>query len=580
MLPPAVAGQATDVLIVGGGASGTTAAIQAARQGASVTVLESSPWVGGMLTAAGVSAIDGNHRIAGGLWAEFRRALREHYGGAAALETGWVSNTLFEPKVGQQILRELLAAEPNVDLRLGADLLSVSGAAGDWTIYARQGTQQDTLRARVLIDATELGDLAALLTTDYDIGMDAPHENDIIQDLTYVLTLRDYGPGTDRSIPRPPGYDVSRFECACETADPGGEPTSRIDCTKMLAYGKLPNDRYMINWPNCGNDHYVNLIERSPEQRRLALDSAKAKSLQFLYFLQQELGYTNLGLDDDQYPTEDGLPLLPYHRESRRYHGKARFTIDDLVDPYQQPSALYRTGIAVGDYPIDHHHKERPDAPKIDFINIKAPAYSLPLGTLVPKTVEGLVLAEKSISVSNIVNGTTRLQPVVLGIGQAAGALAALAATKGGRVSEVGAREVQTALLEAGAYLIPFLDVPPEHPDFATVQRIGACGILKGEGIPYKWANQLWFYPERTVSEFELVEGLRPFFPELEHNYSASGQPLTLAFIRSLHLRPRQAIPTDLAEDTPLNRLQTARLIDAWLNPFRVPVDYHGQPQQ
>ena len=59
------------------------------------------------------------------------------------------------------------------------------------------------------------------------------------------------------------------------------------------------------------------------------------------------------------------------------------------------------------------------------------PSYGLPLGTLIPKDVEGLIVAEKSISVSNIINGTTRLQPMVMQIGQAAGALAALAVKEG-----------------------------------------------------------------------------------------------------------------------------------------------------
>lgn len=52
------------------------------------------------------------------------------------------------------------------------------------------------------------------------------------------------------------------------------------------------------------------------------------------------------------------------------------------------------------------------------------------MGALIPQTVDGLIVAEKSISVSNIANGTTRLQPVVLQIGQAAGALAALAVSQ------------------------------------------------------------------------------------------------------------------------------------------------------
>ena len=48
-----------DVIIIGGGASGVSAAVQASRLGASVLLAEPTEWIGGMLTAAGVSAIDG-----------------------------------------------------------------------------------------------------------------------------------------------------------------------------------------------------------------------------------------------------------------------------------------------------------------------------------------------------------------------------------------------------------------------------------------------------------------------------------------------------------------------------------------
>lgn len=74
----------TEVLIVGGGAGGTAAAIQAARSGARVTVLESTEWLGGMLTSAGVSAIDGNHRMPSGIWGAFRDSLYQRYGAQKA----------------------------------------------------------------------------------------------------------------------------------------------------------------------------------------------------------------------------------------------------------------------------------------------------------------------------------------------------------------------------------------------------------------------------------------------------------------------------------------------------------------
>jgi len=186
---------------------------------------------------------------------------------------------------------------------------------------------------------------------------------------------------------------------------------------------------------------------------------------------------------------------------------------------FEQP--LYRTGIAVGDYTIDHHHLKNPAAPAIDFVKIKVPSYNVPLGSLIPEKQDGLIIAEKSISVSNIVNGATRLQPVVLTIGQASGALAAIAIKNKVEPRNVNIREVQQALLQSKAYIMPFIDVKPEDQDFASIQRIGATGILEGVGISYKWANQTWFYPEREIvqkaqcMQFRFFKGLFSIRPAL-----------------------------------------------------------------
>lgn len=73
----------------------------------------------GDVLGAGRPAADGNHHLPSGLWNEFREALRAHYGGAEALATGWVSNTLFEPHVADSIFRAMAAAEPRLEVLHG-----------------------------------------------------------------------------------------------------------------------------------------------------------------------------------------------------------------------------------------------------------------------------------------------------------------------------------------------------------------------------------------------------------------------------------------------------------------------------
>lgn len=592
--------QKYDLIIVGGGASGTAAGISAGRAGVKVLIIEPTVWLGGMLTSAGVSAIDGNHKLPSGIWGEFKAELEEYYGGADKLATGWVSNTLFEPKVGNEILQKMAASVRSLEVSFESDWKSAAFDGKEWTLtYSKNGAEIE-VNAPLMIDATELGDVAASLGLPYRLGMDSRDEigesfapaqsNDIIQDLTLVATLKDYGPEADMTIQKPEGYDPELFACACAHADPITDEDPTMDCSKMLDYGKLPNGKFMINWPNCGNDHYVNLVELSPAEREVEIAKAKLRTLQFVYYIQHDLGFKNLGIADDEYPTEDDMPMIPYHRESRRYYGLVDFTLPYVRAPYEAPSPLYRTGIAVGDYTIDHHHKERPDAPDIDFIKIRVPSYNVPLGALIPKEQPGLILAEKSISVSNIVNGASRLQPVVLGIGHAAGALATVALRESKQPSEVSIREVQQALLDQNGYIMPFLDVNVEMVSFQAIQKVGAAGILKGEGVPYLWANQTWFYPARSVTEFELIQGLKPLYPSLDTFWGASGDYLTLKRFEVLlqlidgeidrtevsEAWDRARMTGNLFESMVLNREHVAVLLDELLDPFAKEVNWRG----
>lgn len=162
----------TELLIIGGGASGTTAGIQASRMGVQTLIIEETAWLGGMLTAAGVSAIDGNHQLPSGLWGEFRNKLYTYYGGPAAVETGWVSNTLFEPSVGNKLLKEL-ANQDQLEIWYEAQWVKVDRIDNLWQVSVKKGNKNYTIQAKVLIDATELGDVMAATGAAYSIGMDS-----------------------------------------------------------------------------------------------------------------------------------------------------------------------------------------------------------------------------------------------------------------------------------------------------------------------------------------------------------------------------------------------------------------------
>ena len=191
-----------------------------------------------------------------------------------ALKTGWVSNVLFEPKVGNEILKSIAQNEKNLKILYSTSTQSVSKLDGNNFNYQIK-TSEGTFISKILIDGTELGDLLQMLDDDYDVGMDsnemydeniAPEiKNDIIQDLTFVMILKNYNKKV--KIDKPEGYDASEFYCSTSHKDCPESDKALWSPQQMMNYGKLPNDKIMINWPIYGNDYYSCLLYTSPSPR-------------------------------------------------------------------------------------------------------------------------------------------------------------------------------------------------------------------------------------------------------------------------------------------------------------------------
>ena len=485
---PALPSLSTQVLVVGGGTGGTAAAIQAARRGAKTILISETDWLGGMLTSAGVCAPDGNELASfqTGIWGAFIRALMEQE--PQGLDHGWVSFFTYQPQTGAEIFAQWVRALPNLTWKTG---LSPQDVIREGDRIMGVEFESVTITAEIVIDGTELGDLLELGNIPYRLGWEfqsqwqepsAPQcpnrltQTYPVQVPTWVFYLKD----GERSIQSAPVDNENIFAGAWTRHGP----------EKFIRYGGIPNNQYMINWPIHGNDYgeRVDRLFGSPAQKQAFLEEAIAHSRSFADYIIQNIGRP-YQLADDVFPNSPGLgggafALHPYYRESRRLIGVETVIEQDLlpvegglVAALPQNSKGQVSAIAIGNYANDHHYPsgDIPLAPKSMIWGGRwtGTAFSMPYGCLVPETIDGFLVCEKNQSVSHMANGATRLQPVVLGCGQAAGMAAALCVEQGIQPRALEVRSLQDALLnepEAPAAVIPFYNLSPEQPEWRVQQ--------------------------------------------------------------------------------------------------------------
>ncbi|CAD5913076.1 FAD-dependent pyridine nucleotide-disulfide oxidoreductase [Planktothrix rubescens] len=156
-----------DVLVVGGGTGGTSAALQAARRGAKTILVSQWPMLGGMLTSAGVVAPDGNELAAfqTGIWGAFLRELNHRQ--PQGLDNAWVSFFTYHPQIGANIFADLVKAEPNLLWIPEQEPLEVIKQGNKITEVRFNSC---TIHAKIILDGTELGDLLELAEIPYRWG--------------------------------------------------------------------------------------------------------------------------------------------------------------------------------------------------------------------------------------------------------------------------------------------------------------------------------------------------------------------------------------------------------------------------
>jgi hypothetical protein len=616
-----------DVVVVGAGTGGVAASIQAARQGAHVALLEETDWIGGQMSAAAVSTMDELGKLGGpqGIYDDFKERIGNYYAShGKSVGTCYYQNTshCYEPAVVQKVLNEIIDDVnhgPNghvldIYLRHRVDKVLSSGKTVTGVV-----TQDGTIfYAKVTIDATEYGDVLPLSPAAYRAGNNIstrPFHQTCVQFITYVAVIKKYLKGVPPALTMhnpPPGYDEAFVQRMKQVLVTDGNSASRavpVSFTGLAAYRAIPDSSnpndYSASTPfeitktslDWFNDSPANADIFDRQKRKAIVCAAKLKTLRLLYYLQHELKEANWSVANDEgfdtpYNREENscsnippefkeiehnFPVIPYVRESQRLVGLYTLTSLDMRREGEPAQAVKRfeSAIALGDYANDLHgcgqdsDLEGELEHAGDLIgprgSVSGP-FQVPEGALIPLDVDGLLVTEKNLSQSRLASGGTRLQPITMGTGQAAGALAALAVNDRVQPREVPIAQLQGVLLRANSSLT--VENLADSPARTDLWRAAEFTMLHGWLSPR--SSTAFGYGD-IVTRGELAQALANTF-----SLSRSAEQWIAAFGHSATLTPDEVSNEPPATVAIFNRMDEWRREQA-LGPNFKDVPLYGQ---
>lgn len=446
-----------DVIVVGGGISGSMAAIASSRAGAKTLLIERYGFLGGMLTAAGVGPMMtfhvGQKQVIQGIPGELIDRLQ-----AKGKSPGHVVDTIgytytvtpFDAE-GLKYELESMLLESGGELLYHTHLVDVKveeGRIQEILVLNRGGLQN--LRAKVFIDATGNADLSTLAGVPCVKGRP---EDGAMQPMTMnmkmthvdIEAIRRYIKECPEEFPYLEGntdiidessvLSVSGFAKTLEKGLETGELTFKIE--GILFFETNNPGEVIVNTTRMhGYDPTDpwSFSKAEMEGRRQAMELEK-------FFRKRVKGFENAVLVYTG--PEVGV------RSSRQIQGEYVLTIEDITK-----SKKFADVIAHGGYPVDIHSPDGEEEVITETMHLpKNAMYSVPYHSLVNSHVTNIITVGRCISATFEAQGAIRVTPMAGAIGHAGGVAAALAAKQEGNVLRISIPTLQQILKEQGAYL-------------------------------------------------------------------------------------------------------------------------------
>lgn len=443
-----------DVAVVGGGPGGIPAAVAAARKGKKVVLIERNEYLGGA-AASGLGIlgyIDRKGKKAlGGIAQEIIDRLAA-YGGATGHYVCPVHNSIspVSPEFFKIVALEL-CMEAGVTVLFHQELLEVrvcSGTVKQITTYGK--CTRTEIEAKVFIDSTGDGDLAYLAGERFVTGQDGTGIN---QPCTLMFTMSNFDlekmfdyitrNPDDFGIKEPyaAGYDVDFFRKTKGHCFIGLQKL--IEQARARGELNVPRNQFIyITTPvkellAVNTTRIIEMDASDPFELSQGLVSGYHQILEMIRFLNKYVpGFEHAHLA--QIAPNLGI------RETRHFEGKWRLTKDEM---YSEKTREHAIGLCA--YNIDVHSGTG------DYIDLTLveEAFGIPYECMVPKTVDGLLLSGRIISVDSAVYAAVRVMGPCMAIGEAAGVAASLSIDQNRKVGDIDVRKLREILLGDGVIL-------------------------------------------------------------------------------------------------------------------------------
>lgn len=507
-----------DVVVYGGTPAGIAAGVTAAREGASVVMIEPTRWVGGMVTGGLARSDIGKKETIGGFAKEFFTKAAEGLGPKFM----WYA----EPKTNLKVFEAMLA-EAKVRVVKEQALKSVKKTGG--RIGAITTTDGTEYAGSQFIDASYEGDLMAMAGVGYRVGREGKSEYGeplagflpmpVRPRTDEVMASGKAGPsyihGTPAKIsaldekgepvfgvkrataepgsadgltqsynfrvvvtqredikvpfPRPAGYQPERYELLLRLI----RSFPKVAFNRLFHLGEIAAGKYDLNAQGLFSTDYPGGNTGYPDGSWDERDRIRQDHINYtqgmLWFLgndgrvPEELRKeaNSWGLCRDEFTDHENWPYALYIREGRRMKGAYTMVQNDCQRAVRKPDS-----VGMGSFVIDCHIVQRivtEDGSVTDegsFPDAPAQPYQIPYRSLTPKQEECVnLLVPVCFSASHIAYCSMRMEPVYMAMGQASGLAAVQAGLREKKpVQQIDVEALRKKLKEQGAVLE--LDVP------------------------------------------------------------------------------------------------------------------------